>query len=269
MHQQLNLSYDEINKKCYQDIIDKLEMLKETSNTKIESYLMNDTADEINEAYRKHYIERSMSKEITGARFNELHKGKRFYKFLNNNLLHYDHTYKLGLNEDILQFDTTFECSAGGLYFCEEDECHLYWDCYGSKLAVIEIPNDARVYIELHKFKADKIVLTSITDFDDVSDEFWIKLVPKDGMALQYVDVQTEDLCVTAFKLNNLAYTYVKDKTPLIQELFTDSIKSKPQLTTSQLGDWFFKPFWNQTHITQVVGRVSRLNHDHMLYISN
>lgn len=188
---------------------------------------MWESYDEMCEEYRIHGIAKSMLTEITGAKFNEFHKGKKFYKFLWDNLCHHGIFYKLGLNEDIRPFNPKGECSSGGLYFCEENECDMFWNKFGSKVALVEIPNDARVYVEKHKFKADKIVLISITDFKDVPDEFWINIIPKDGMALRHVNVQTEDLCAMAIKQNIRAYSYVKNMTPRLEELYRGQIDRK------------------------------------------
>ena len=58
--------------------------------------------------------------EISGAEFNVFYKGTKFYKFLNNNLLHKTVRYQLGLNVDHVKFDPSGTCSEGGLYFCKE-----------------------------------------------------------------------------------------------------------------------------------------------------
>ena len=116
----------------------------------------------------------------SGADFNKHHKGTIFYKFLNDDLVHHNFKYTLGLNTDIIKFNTDTRCSAGGLYFCEESKCHLYWRNYGKKLALVKIPNDAVVCIENNKFKSNKIIIKEITDFNDVPDKFWIKIRRKD-----------------------------------------------------------------------------------------
>jgi len=150
----------------------------------------------------------------------------------------------MGMNIDTVMFNPTKDCSAGGLYFCEESQCHLFWMYYGTNLARITIPDDARVYIEPDKFKADKIIITSIIDFDHIDDSFWINMIqqsnnihainnsrglyllsyirqlPEDiairvvqvnGLALQFINAknQTPNICITAVTQNGLALEYV------------------------------------------------------------
>ena len=158
-----------------------------------------------------------MYTEYTGEEFNLYHKSLckeiKFYKFLNNDLKHHGFTYEKGLNVDTKTFNPTGDCSSGGLYFCEESKTGLYFEEYGTKLALIEIPDDARVYVEKHKFKADKLIIRSIMDFNDVEDEFWINIIPKDGCALEYVKNQTDNICISAVQQNGNALQYVKNQT--------------------------------------------------------
>ena len=157
--------------------------------------------------------------EYSGIDFNKMHKNIKFYKFLNNDLTHYDFEYKVGLNIDTAQFNPKRECSGGGLYFCEESKCHFYFDQYGTKLALIEIPDDAKVYIEENKFKADKIFIKEIIDFDQINDNFWIDILSENCCALQYVKNQTEELCIRAVQQNGDALEYVKIQTNEICEM--------------------------------------------------
>jgi len=151
---------------------------------------------------------------FTGKEFNDFYKGTRFYKFLNDDLIHYDFKYELGLNIDTKQFNPTGTCKGGGLYFCEESKCHLYWDDYGEvKLAIIGIPDDALVYIEERKFKADRLIINEIIGFEDVSDEFWKILARDDGSVLKYIKNQTYDDCRSAIKQNAFWIKYVRDQT--------------------------------------------------------
>ena len=98
--------------------------------------------------------------ELSGAEFNEIYKDKKFYKFLNDDLIHYNFQYGLGLNIDMRPFTPTNRCSKGGLYFCDESNSLCHWKSYGKKLAFIEIPDNARVYVEYFNFKADKLIIT-------------------------------------------------------------------------------------------------------------
>lgn len=157
-----------------------------------------------------------IGKELSGVDFNKIYKGIKFYRFLNNNLTHYGFKYKIGLNVDVYEFNPDGECQIGGLYFCEESKCYLFCTHYGNKVALIEIPDDARVWIENDKFKADKLIVTDIIDFVNMPDTFWINIAPNCGIMLQYVKdlcALTEDTCVSAVKHYGLALEYVIKQT--------------------------------------------------------
>ena len=154
--------------------------------------------------------------EYTGFEFNKICKNIKFYKVLNNNLKHYGFTYKLGLNIDKEPFDPTKTCSKGGLYFCNEPNCCIYFDKYGTKLALIEIPDDARIYVEFGRFKADRLIIKEITDFENVDDSFWVNIAPKNSKAMTYVKDQTEEICILAVQQNSEALECVKNQTDAI-----------------------------------------------------
>ena len=178
-------------------------------------------------------------KEYSGLEFNQYFNNKiKFYKFLNNHLMHYNHIYKKGLNVDSITFNPKGTCSEGGLYFCDESQCHLYCTNYGEKVAIVTIPNDARVYVEENKFKADKIFVVEIIDFVNMPDDFWINMLSKNddvlkyikqqyvkrpesfwtdklvlcGLVLQFIENQTEEQCILAVKQNGMALQFVKNQ---------------------------------------------------------
>ena len=157
-----------------------------------------------------------MFKEIIGSNFNKIYKNTKFYRFMNDNLTHYGFTYKIGLNKDVYPFNPSGECEIGGLYFCDESTCYLFCTHYGNKVAFIEIPDDARVYIEENKFKADKIIITDIVDFENMPDSLWINIAPKCGIMLKYVDplsdLLTESICAAAVNHYGLALEFVPNK---------------------------------------------------------
>ena len=130
-----------------------------------------------------------------------------------NDLKHGKVTYKLGLNTDVLPFNPRGTCSKGGLYFCDESQLHMFCTLYGTKLAIIEIPDDAKVYVEENKFKSDKLIIKEIIDFKDLPDLFWHDIIPKKGLALQFPQEQTEKMCIGAVKQNGLALKYVDNQT--------------------------------------------------------
>lgn len=94
---------------------------------------------------------------LDGATFNKLFAGKKLIKFIRNDMKSYDFTFKEGLNIDINPFKPQDE-TVGGLYFTteeyEKDVKH-----FGPLKFTVEIPDDAQVYIENNRLKADKIIL--------------------------------------------------------------------------------------------------------------
>jgi len=92
---------------------------------------------------------------MNGSDFNKLYPNTQFYKFMNDDLIHHDFQYTLGLNIDTQPFVPNSRCS-GGLYFCDKSQTSLHWTEYGYKLAYIRIPDDALVCIEHGKYKKSK-----------------------------------------------------------------------------------------------------------------
>ena len=155
--------------------------------------------------------------ELSGKDFISFHNqtNTKFYKFLNGDLTHFGFTYGIGLNIDTVPFDPSGNCKSGGLYFCEKSKCHLYWRFYGEKIAIVEIPDDARVYIEDNKFKADKIIIKDILDFNSDNndiDDVWIEILKNDSSAINYIKNQTPELCALAIQLNSYALKYIKNQ---------------------------------------------------------
>ncbi len=103
---------------------------------------------------------------LTGKQFKAQHPGP-YYKFLRANLTHYGFTYQIGLNIDAESFNPTGQCKKGGFYFFSDLKYADEFYSYGPRLVVVEIPDDALVYVEIGKFKADKFVLSVITESED------------------------------------------------------------------------------------------------------
>ncbi len=144
------------------------------------------------------------------------------YCYFRNTLCHHNFQYKEGLNIDTCIFNPTKECQTGGLYFCEEIFFINYIGC-GIKIATVEILDDARVYVESKKFKADKLIISNIIllkDFDKFADPVFCKLaVQQNGLALEYVKEQTEEICKLAVQQKGMALKYVKEQTEEICKL--------------------------------------------------
>ena len=102
----------------------------------------------------------------SGKEFNILTEGTQFIKMLNNEERHNGMQYKTGLNKDTVPFNGSGRCSDGGLYFSKLSKCNLYMD-HGTIMRLVTIPDDAMVYIEGNKFKADMIILSERVYLDD------------------------------------------------------------------------------------------------------
>ncbi len=99
---------------------------------------------------------------MTGDDFNDKYAGIEFYKLTNKKEIHNGFQFKTGLNIDTIPLNPNGECNPGGIYFTEFDNILLWINYNGYKMANIRkviIPNNAKVYIEKNKFKADQIIL--------------------------------------------------------------------------------------------------------------
>jgi len=73
---------------------------------------------------------------------------------------HFGYIFKYGENVDTKEFSPCGTCSAGGLYFTLERMIENYYT-YGQIIVEITVDDDARVWIEDGKMKADKINIVS------------------------------------------------------------------------------------------------------------
>lgn len=156
-----------------------------------------------------------MDTELSGSEFNKIYNGTTFYKFLNNNLIHHGFKYQQGLNIDTKPFKPYRYVTDDGLHFYEESApyFHIYYSRHGERIAFIEIPDDARVYIGTNNFKSDKVIITNILSFYTMPDEFWIKMLHKRGDALKYIKTQTYEICKFAVQRPGRALKYVHEQT--------------------------------------------------------
>ena len=112
-----------------------------------------------------------IGKKYIGKLFNKIFKNHVFVKLTNVAEIHNGFKFTEGLNVDTIPFYPNDSCTAGGIYFTEFDKIELWIDyndnnndgtnvnepmCY---CRTITIPDDAQVYIEKDKVKADKIIL--------------------------------------------------------------------------------------------------------------
>ena len=190
-------------------------------------------------------------KTYSGKEFNQWAElnGKVFVKILNKAEIHFDFHYFDGENIDIIEFNPTGSCQAGGLYFCEFQNFFFFnnWESYYMRQVIV--PDDALVYVDNHKFKANKIHLDKrytieqhplwkyrkddvkrlikfmpyyFTIIEEQTPEIILEAVKQNGLDLEYVINQTFELCLEAVKQNGMALQYVKLQT---QELCMEAVK--------------------------------------------
>ena len=140
-----------------------------------------------------------------------------YYDFSYDNLNYCDFIFDVGLNVAIMKFNDIL--SRGCFNFCEESNCHLYYNEYGTKVALIEIPDDARIHIDEYNFHADRVIIKEIINFIDLGDDFWINIVKKNGLMIKYIKDQTEEICKLAVQEDANALPYVKKQTEEICKL--------------------------------------------------
>src|SRR5579872_4135573 len=123
------------------------------------SKLMSDTSNDIFNILKQKDM---IGKEISGIDFNSMFPDINFIKLTNANENHNNFQFHDGLNIDTIPFNPKGSCSEGGIYFTTEEDS-WEWVRYDDKMNIymrkVVIPDDARVYIEDGKFKADKIIL--------------------------------------------------------------------------------------------------------------
>ena len=160
---------------------------------------------------------------LTGKEFNALHVDKKFHKVLKNSLCHYDFAYTAGLNVDTQPFNPSGTCSKGGLYFCEEEHLHLYLFSYGSICATVSIPDNALVYKEDTKYKANKLILHDIQPITELP--LWLdanvtkKIVQRNGFVIQYIKEPSEEVQRLAVQQNGFVIKYIKEPSEEVRRL--------------------------------------------------
>ena len=99
-------------------------------------------------------------------------KGYILCKVLSEDMVMQGFQYKMGLNEDVKPLATEGSCEAG-LHFCLIKDVYRYL-CFGSKLALISIPDDEDVYVDDDKFRTHRLDIKKIMHFGEVA--AWVYL---------------------------------------------------------------------------------------------
>ena len=108
--------------------------------------------------------------EYTGIEFNQKYKDVKFVKLTNETENHNNYQFKTGLNIDTVKFRPEGTCKAGGIYFIRVANI-VDWLSYNDKVMKyirdVTVPDDAKVFDEGDKFKADKLVLSERRETSD------------------------------------------------------------------------------------------------------
>ena len=133
-------------------------------------------------------------KTYSGKEFNELNLYP-VYKLTNILEIHNEFQFQDGLNIDTIEFNPHGECQKGGIYFCSVN-CIRTWIKYNGNqmfwIRDVTISDDAQVYTEINKYKADKIILGARRSIFDDS-ELCKMAVMRDGLMLKYVTKQINE----------------------------------------------------------------------------
>ena len=166
---------------------------------------------------------------LSGKEFNNKYRGKKFVKLTNREEKHNGFEFKSGLNVDIIPFNPKDSCRAGGIYFCELGKLSKWLEYGYQKMyyaRYVSIPDDAQVYEEEDKWKADSLVLgereeiSKLRVWDD--EKYCMEAVRQNGSALQYVRDQRETICLEAVRENGYALKYVNNQT---EEISLEAVK--------------------------------------------
>ena len=153
------------------------------------------------------------------------YQNKTFYKVVRKDLTHNTVIYKLGLNTDPLKFNPNGSCKSGGLYFTDIAHLGRFYK-YGELVAIITIPEDARVYRDPaeDKWKADRFIIERFESIDSYwSDRtFCLEAVKRYGYALEHVKNHTQEICLEAVKQNGCALRHVEEQS---HEICLEAVK--------------------------------------------
>src|SRR5579872_5208649 len=165
---------------------------------------------------------------MTGEEFNKTYPEAKLVKLTNDTEIHHGFQFNDGLNIDTKKFQPNGHCSPGGIYFIEECYIHnwIHYDTINETKTMVNIrkvtiPDDAIVYIEYDKLKADKIILGPKSE---ISRDIYIKAVNKISSWLRHVPLhlRDEEICTEAVRQCRASLQYVPDK--LYEKVWMNSI---------------------------------------------
>ena len=157
---------------------------------------------------------------LTGKQFNSFYHNQIFVKLTNQSENHHGCHFQTGLNTDPMPFDPQGNCKPGGIYFCLMEKIPM-WLNYSLLPMIycrlVTIPDNAQVWVENDKFKADQIILGERQEIGDLTiwedSEYCLRAVKTNMYALEYVKQQTPDICLEAVKKQGSALQFIKNPT--------------------------------------------------------
>src|SRR5579872_1797184 len=150
---------------------------------------------------------------MTGEDFNKISSGITFIKLTNSEESHRGYQFKDGLNVDKNIFTAYEECCPGGIYFIEE-KYMMNWIFYNREIGCmryvrkVTIPDDANVYIEDKKIKADKIILGTR---EPIAKNIYLDIVKNKDFPFESIpdDIKDRELCIEALKVNSFRFMHI------------------------------------------------------------
>ncbi len=160
---------------------------------------------------------------LSGKEFNEKFTGRQMVKLTNESEIHNNYKFKTGLNVDTIPFRPLGSCRAGGIYFCLFDHLNYFLNYNGEFMFYVRfvtIPDNAQVWVEFSKFKADQLILSDrqkIIDLDIWSNSYYCeKSWHLNRNNFRYIREQTPEICLKAVKYDGRMLEYVLNQTPEI-----------------------------------------------------
>lgn len=171
---------------------------------------------------------------IKGSDFNEIYKGKVFYKFLQDDMTEQKHQYNSGLNKCTEQYYPDDEIIDGVngknyLHFCEENSCHMFIGLNHKYIAKIIIPDNALIYINSINFRTNMFIIDKIIDISDLPFDFLSNMVVNSGHVLSCIRNLSNDICIFAVNHHPYNLCYIDDPT---KEVIMIAINKCPSLLT-------------------------------------
>ena len=164
-------------------------------------------------------------KTLKGSKFNELCENEKLIKLTSKTEIHNGFEFKTGLNVDVNKLVCYGECKKGGIYFTTLYDFYM-WVKYSVRECVqyreVTIPDDANVYIETYKCKADKLILSEPRDFNTLT-ELWTDEryhIGKNTLTRCHLQYNVEYLFSKQFDFPHEMYLlHIKQHPELIQKL--------------------------------------------------